>query len=101
MGQKGNMKMFNSAQICSHKCNEIVECDTCKSLFFINRMQEKIYWNHGSSCPIYFCTKHKVKWSIKSVIPISTMGGNLTGEWHTEYKLQNVKCDENGKIMRR
>ena len=76
----------------------IVSCDTCKYLVFKSDAQEKEYYNYSYQ-KLYFCKNHKVNWSKKIVVAVSTQGGMLTGESHISYTLVNVPCDENGKIL--
>lgn len=76
--------------------DKIVQCDACKYLLFeVNAQKRK-----RNDETVYFCKKHAVKWSFCAVVPVSTMGGDLTGEIHTGYYLNNVECDEKGNPIK-
>ena len=80
-------------------CEKMIACDTCHGFFEKNYCQEKMLRGNHPDQKIFFCPRHKVKWDFKSIYPISTMRGALTGQIRISYGKENIKCNKEGELI--
>lgn len=78
---------------------DMVRCEKCMHLILRSDAQiaERRDWGRDS-IRLYFCPQHRVKWErVRNLEEI--VNGHSTGHWKDFYFMDNVACDESGKIL--